>query len=114
MARRGEPLGAVLGPEAHHQGDLIFEGRVRIDGRFTGRLYSEDTLEVGASGAVQGEVDVANAIVAGSIEGALRVRVRLVLESTARIQASVDAGIVEMRPGAQLSGQVRITGTPET
>ena len=112
MARRGPsaPLGAVLGPDAHHQGDLSFEGRVRIDGRFTGRLYSEDTLEIGASGAVHGDVDVACAVIAGSLEGTLRVRERLVLEPTARIKASVDAGIVELRAGARLEGQVRITG----
>ena len=110
---RSSPLGAVLGPGTHHQGDMSFEGRVRVDGRFTGRLYSEDTLEIGASGMVDGDIDVAEAIIAGTVEGSLRVRRRLVLEPTARVSASLDVGVLEIRPGARLDGAVRATGVPE-
>ncbi|MFT4977405.1 MAG: cytoskeletal protein CcmA (bactofilin family) [Myxococcota bacterium] len=107
---RSTPLGAVLGPNTHHQGDMTFEGRLRIDGRFTGRLYSEDTLELGASGVIEGEVDVARAIIAGRIQGRLRVREHLRLESTAVIDGKLDAEAVEILPGARITGEVRLTG----
>ena len=40
-------LNAVMGHGAHYEGDLSFEGRVRVDGTFVGRIYTEDCLEVG-------------------------------------------------------------------
>jgi cytoskeletal protein CcmA (bactofilin family) len=108
--RRLPPLGAVLGPDAHHQGDLTFEGRVRIDGRFTGRLYSEGMLELGASGVVEGEVDVANAVISGRVSGSLRVRERLRLEPTAVIEGKLDAAALDLQPGATIRGEVRVCG----
>lgn len=104
------PLGAVLGPDAHHQGDLSFEGRVRVDGQFSGRLYGEDALELGASGVLDGEIDVAEAIVAGTVRGTLRVRGLLVLESTAAVDGLIDAGLLEVRPGARLRVELRVRG----
>lgn len=105
-----DKLGAVFGPGTHHQGDLSFEGRVRIDGRFTGRLHSEGTLELGAAGAIEGEVDVARAVIAGRVTGKLRVREHLRLEPTAVVDGLLDAAALDLRPGAQISGEVRIRG----
>jgi cytoskeletal protein CcmA (bactofilin family) len=104
------PLGALIGPGTHHEGDLSFEGRVRVDGHFTGRLYGEDILELGVTGVIDGEADVARCVLAGRFIGRLRVREHLVVEPTGRLEGSLDAGVVELRPGAKLSGPVRIAG----
>jgi cytoskeletal protein CcmA (bactofilin family) len=104
------PLSAVMGPGAHYEGDLSFEGRVRVDGHFTGRVYSEDLLELGAEGVIEGEADVARAIIAGTVLGRLRVRERLVVDSSGRIEGKLDAGVCELRPGAIVLGEVRIRG----
>jgi cytoskeletal protein CcmA (bactofilin family) len=94
------PLSAVMGPGAHYEGDLSFEGRVRVDGHFTGRIYSEDLLELGVQGTIEGEADVARAIIAGRVIGRLRVRERLVVDSTGSIEGT----------GARTSGEVLIRG----
>ena len=104
------PLNAVMGPGAHYEGDLAFEGRVRIDGHFTGRVYTEDVLELGPQGVIEGEADVARAIISGRVQGRIRVRERLRLEAGGRIEGKLDAGIVEMAPGASIHGEVRIHG----
>jgi cytoskeletal protein CcmA (bactofilin family) len=104
------PLNAVMGPGAHYEGDLAFEGRVRIDGHFTGRVYTEDVLELGPDGVIDGEVDVARAIVSGRIQGRVRVREHLRLEATAVIDGKLDAGLVEMASGARIRGEIRVRG----
>ena len=38
---------ALLGKGADFQGKLTFEGTVRIDGRFTGEIFSDGTLIIG-------------------------------------------------------------------
>lgn len=104
------PLSAVMGPGAHYEGDLSFEGRVRVDGHFTGRIYSEDLLELGQEGTIEGEADVARAMIAGRVIGTLRVRELLVVDSTGRIDGKLDAGVCEIRSGARVSGEVLIRG----
>lgn len=89
---------------------MTFEGRVRVDGRFIGRIYSEDMLEIGVGGVLDGEADVARAIVAGTVKGRLRVREELVVEETAYIEGPIDAAVAIVRRGAQIRGEVRITG----
>ena len=111
MASRVEPvLAAVLGPGTRYEGDMSFEGRVRIDGHFVGRIFTEDWLELGAEGVIEGTADVANAVIAGRVEGELRVRERLVLEAGGSISGKVDVGVAEVRPGGMLDAQVRVLG----
>jgi cytoskeletal protein CcmA (bactofilin family) len=107
---RDLPLNAVMGPGAHYEGDLAFEGRVRIDGHFTGRVYTEDILELGPDGVIDGEVDVARAVISGKVIGRIRVREHLRVESSGSIDGKLDAGVVQLLPGAKLSGEVRIHG----
>ena len=104
------PLNAVMGPGSHYTGDLTFEGRVRIDGHFTGRIYTEDLLELGAEGILEGEIDVARAVLFGEVRGRIRVREHLLVHPTGRINGELDAGIVELRAGARIDGKVIIRG----
>ncbi len=112
MARGGPPvpLSGVVGQGVRFEGDLVHEGRVRVDGEFAGRVYSEDVFEIGPTGTVRGEADVARAVVAGRFEGALRVRELLVVEETAVIEGKLDVGVLDLRPGARLRGEVRVAG----
>lgn len=114
MARKVEPvLAAVLGPGTRYEGDMSFEGRVRIDGHYVGRIYSEDWLELGPGGHIEGSVDVARAIIAGRVDGDLRVREHLVVTETGRVAGKVDAAELEVRPGARIEGEVRAGPKPD-
>ena len=108
--QKPDPPLTVMGPGTHWEGDLTFEGRVRVDGQFDGRLYTEDVLEVGAEGRMRGELDVARAIVSGTIDGKIRVRDTLIVEESGRIRGHLDAAVVEMHPGASMDAVVRIAG----
>ena len=43
----------LLGRGATFEGKLTFEGTVRIDGRFKGEVFSEDTLVIGEGAIVE-------------------------------------------------------------
>lgn len=108
MSVEERPLAALLGRGARYSGDLTFEGRVRVDGAFTGRIFTEDTLEVGEGGIVDGEIDAAVLIVAGTVQGTIRVREQLVLQPTAVLGGVVDAVSFECHPGARVDATVRV------
>ncbi len=100
------PLNALLGRGATYEGDLSFEGRVRVDGLFRGRIFTEELLEVGEEGRIEGDLDAQNLVVAGFVEGRVRVRGRLVIEPTGRVQGEVRAARLVVREGARLDAQV--------
>ncbi len=107
MAREKEPaLNALLGRGAFYSGDMSFEGRVRLDGHYEGRIYTDDLLEVGELGHLEGEIDAAKVRVAGRVDGVLRVRELLVIEPTGRVYGEIDARELEVHPGARLRAAV--------
>ncbi len=112
MAKRDRPpaLNALLGRGAVYSGDMTFEGRVRLDGRFEGRIYTDDVLEIGELGRLEGEVDAARVVVAGFVKGRVRARERLIVETTGRVEGEVIAQEIEALPGSSFDAQLRIGG----
>jgi cytoskeletal protein CcmA (bactofilin family) len=100
------PLNALLGRGATYEGDLSFEGRVRVDGLFRGRIFTEELLEVGEEGRIEGDLDAHNLIVAGFVEGRVRVRGKLVVESTGQLLGNVQATKLVVREGARIDAQI--------
>lgn len=107
-------LVAWLGPGSEWEGDLTFEGRVRVDSRFQGRIYSEETLEIGPQGWVRGEVDVARAVVAGTLSGVIRVREHLCVEPGGLVEGVAQVEHLEVRAGGRFKArrQHRASGQP--
>ena len=106
MAPPPHPITGLLGAGAVWSGDLSFEGRVRVDGTFKGRIYSEGILEVGASGRVEGIVDVAQAVVAGAMDGRLRVREHLLVTDTGVVTGDLHVVHVKVEPGGRVEARV--------
>ena len=102
------PLAALLGAGATYGGDLRFEGRVRIDGHFTGSIHTTDVLEVGSAGRVEGTLDVATLLVAGTVSGKVRVGRTLLVEGTGTLLGEVVAANLEVEPGARIDAHLRI------
>jgi cytoskeletal protein CcmA (bactofilin family) len=99
-----------VGPGMRLEGDIVFEGRIRVDGELRGRVYTDDVLEVGPTGLVEGELDVANAVVLGRLNGKIRVRERLRLERGGLIEGQLDVGLLEPAPGGRIQAVVRLHG----
>jgi cytoskeletal protein CcmA (bactofilin family) len=59
----------VLGPESSFDGKLTFQGAVRIDGKFSGEIVTDDVLVVGDGAKVKAEIKVGSLVLNGEIEG---------------------------------------------
>jgi cytoskeletal protein CcmA (bactofilin family) len=101
-------LDALLGRGARYSGELKFQGRVRLDGHFAGSIRTEDTLEIGESGVLEGEVEARELIVAGRVEGSARAHERLILQPTGSLKGKLDAGSLDSAPGARIDAQVKV------
>jgi cytoskeletal protein CcmA (bactofilin family) len=105
----GLPVTGWLGVGSTWTGDLVFAGRVRIDGTLVGSVRSEDLLDLGAAGRVEGEVHVAQALVAGVLVGRLHATERVTLLETARVSGEVECPWLDVRPGARLDATVKVS-----
>ena len=99
-------LQALLGPGAEFEGTLVFQGRVRIEGRFKGDIRSDDVLILGPSANVEGNVEVGTLIVrGGTLSGDVRARQIVEIYSPAKVRGNIEAAQVFLEKGALFEGQ---------
>ena len=54
---RGGDVHTLLGKGSEFEGKLTFEGQVRIDGKFSGQIFTKDTLVIGEGARVNAEIE---------------------------------------------------------
>ena len=54
----GQEVTTLLGRGSEFEGKLSFEGTVRIDGKLTGEIFSDDVLIIGEGADVKAEINV--------------------------------------------------------
>jgi cytoskeletal protein CcmA (bactofilin family) len=99
-------LQALLGVGAEFEGTLVFQGRVRIDGRFKGEIRSDDVLILGNSAEVEASVQVGALIVrGGSLRGDVRAKQLVEIYAPAKVHGNIEAPQVYLEKGAVFEGQ---------
>jgi len=77
---------------------------LRIDGTVIGDVFSAQTVTIGATGVVEGNVSGDDIIVAGKVKGTLTARGRIALESSAQIEGDLHTGRLAISEGAVFRG----------
>jgi cytoskeletal protein CcmA (bactofilin family) len=103
-------IDTLLGRTATLNGDLDFSGGLHLDGRVNGNVRSSapdgGALSVSESGFIEGRVEVTNIMMNGTVNGDMHARERLVLGEKARVNGNVYYGVIEMAPGAVITGKL--------
>jgi len=63
-------------------------------------------LSVSESGFIEGNVQVTNIVMNGTVNGDMYAGQRLVLGGSARVNGNVHYGVIEMAPGAVITGKL--------
>lgn len=107
-------LTAFLGKGCIYEGKLTFEGRVRIDGKFTGEIFSNDTLEIGPDAEIEAQIDVAAVVIAGKVNGDINARARCDLRAPAEVLGNISSPIITMQEGVRFDGKMNMSGALES
>src|SRR5687767_5850705 len=103
-------IDTLLGKAALLNGDLEFSGGLHLDGRVNGNVRSSadggGALSVSESGFIEGNVEVTNIVMNGTVNGDMHASERLVLGGSARVNGNVHYGVIEMAPGAVITGKL--------
>jgi cytoskeletal protein CcmA (bactofilin family) len=105
----GSTSETVLGADATFKGELSYEGAMRIEGKFDGKIASKGKLIVGKSAHVTGEVAVAHAGVEGQFKGNVVASERVELTSSAQLTGDIRSPRLVVAEGATLVGNVIIS-----
>ena len=90
------------------EGDIKSKNDIRVDGTIKGSLKCEAKVVIGPTGAVEGEVVCATAVIEGRFEGDLNARELLIIKEKANVHGQIRYGKLVVQPGAVLVGDVRM------
>ena len=114
---RGE-LNGFLGRGAEFKGELRFDDQVRIDGKFRGKIFSENLLVIGEEGDVDAEIRVGHLIVEGKVSGKIEARDKIEVMHGGEIYGEIISPNLVINEGSVFQGKcgmgVKEKGAAET
>ena len=104
------PIKAYLGVDALFKGTLSFDGIVRIDGKFEGKIQTKDTLVIGETGEIIADVEVGILVCKGKLNGTVLATEKMEMHPASTIIGNVETPAVSIALGAILDGHLNMTG----
>jgi cytoskeletal protein CcmA (bactofilin family) len=101
-------LNALLGRGSEFEGKLTFEGTVRIDGKFTGSIITNDVLVVGEGAKISAEITCGTIIVHGEVNGNVRAKTAVELHHPARMRGNIESPSLMIEKGVLFEGQAKM------
>lgn len=98
------PISGLIEKGCEFEGKLTFEGTVRINGKFSGEIFSEGTLVVGEGAAIDGKLDVGNIIVHGEVRGTIKAHDRIEMHTPAVVEGDITAQTLVIDEGVIFEG----------
>ena len=103
------PAETVVGPSVKIQGDLNSEGNIRIEGQVTGKVVTTQNVFVGEGAIITADVMAGSAVIAGHINGNVKISNHLILQGTGNIAGDITCTILRVEDGAQFTGKCTMT-----
>ena len=110
MKKEDDQIKAYMGQDTVFNGSLNFDGTVRIDGKFEGEVFTDDTLIVGESGHLIAEISAGTIICMGCIEGTLNASKKVEIHANSRVIGNIKSPALYIELGGVLDGACDMTG----
>src|SRR5882672_227078 len=102
-------LSGFVGSGTVVTGEANFKAMMRVDGHLSGRVNSTSgTLIVGANGKVDANIEVAVAVVHGTVNGDIIATQRLELGRAAKLNGNIQTASLMIEPGALFEGSCKM------
>ena len=104
----GSELNALLGKGSQFEGKLIFEGTVRIDGKFSGEIISTDQLIIGEGAEVKATVKVGTLVCLGDYQGDATASKGIELKAPAKVRGNLTTAAIVIERGVFFDGTCKM------
>jgi len=82
-------INTLLGKGSEFEGKLTFEGTVRIDGKLSGEIFTEDVLVIGEGAEVSAEIEAGTIIIEGNVVGNVRAKRSVEIHAPGRVRGNI-------------------------
>jgi cytoskeletal protein CcmA (bactofilin family) len=110
-ARTGESIEGrklIVGKEIVLSGQITSCERLVVEGRVEASLSDSRSMEIADSGVFKGMAEIENADIAGTFEGTLTVREKLVIRAGGRVTGTIRYARIEIEENGQIAGEVSV------
>lgn len=94
----------IIGKDAEANGDFSSGGSVRIDGTINGDVIVAETIILGATGVINGDIEAKVAIIGGEIIGSINAPEKTELTSTAKVLGDITTKTIVIDENAIFQG----------
>jgi cytoskeletal protein CcmA (bactofilin family) len=109
MAKQMIPANPVqinmIGSGTEVEGTIRAKDDIRVSGKIKGSLHVEGKAIIAPDGIIEGDLRAVDADVAGTIEGEVAIKARLILKSSAKVNGTVRTARLIVEEGASFDGQ---------
>jgi cytoskeletal protein CcmA (bactofilin family) len=95
---------AILDKGAAFEGQLSFEGTVRIGGKFKGEIFTHDTLVVNPEAEIEAHIEADTVIISGTVSGNVFARRQVIMYPPAVFKGSVTTPSLSIQEGVVFEG----------
>ena len=96
------------------KGRLHATADIWLDCEVDGTIIADGAVTIAANARIIGDVKAGSIMVLGRVQGNLRARDRMVLQSTAVVTGDIKAAVVAVGEGANFNGTVKMTAATPT
>lgn len=104
----------LLGKGTEFEGKLIFEGTLRIDGKFKGEVVTSGILAVGDGALVHAEIQADTIIVRGEVHGNLKAEKQVEIKGNGRLYGNISTPSLIVDEGVVFEGSCQMTNAEKT
>lgn len=109
-----QPATTLLGKGSEFEGKLSFEGTVRVDGKLTGEIFTDDVLIVGEGAEVNAEVTVGAIVIQGTVRGNITAKRSVEIHSPGRVKGNINTPSLFIEKGVFFDGQCQMDSSGAT
>jgi cytoskeletal protein CcmA (bactofilin family) len=91
------------------EGKIRSQGSVRVDGKLIGEVSASESLAVGISGEIEGNVTAKNVTVGGKVRGSINAQEKIVFEGKSVVKGDIRATRLVIDEGSTFDGKVSMT-----
>ncbi len=107
-------LTGVIEQGCEFEGKLAFQGTFRIGGRFSGEIYTPDTLVIGEGARVVAQVQAGVVIISGEFQGDVRATQRVEIHRPGHFKGNIVTPSLSVDEGVIFEGSSKMATSPAT
>ena len=103
-AHASQEITTLLGRGSEFEGKLSFEGTVRVDGKLSGEIFTDDVLVVGEGAEVNAEINVGAIIIEGTVRGNIHAKRSVEIRTPAKVRGNITTPSLYIEKGVMFDG----------